>query len=72
MCPYVDEEARRIWSKACNYHKAADLTHKCGNPEACMRRLRDAELVEMGRAVECRSIGIYNIDYWESWQRRNY
>jgi hypothetical protein len=72
MCPYDEEEARRLWSKACNYHRGADLCHECSNPAACERTLRGAELAEEVGAVECRSIGIGNIDYWESWQRRNY
>ena len=71
MCPYVNDEARRIWAKACNYHRGVDLNHNCSNPSACKRRLRDAELVDKTRSVECRSIGIDNIDYWESWQWRN-
>jgi hypothetical protein len=46
MCPHTTEEARRIWSKACNYHRKSDLGHNCSNPSACERRLQEALMVE--------------------------
>jgi hypothetical protein len=42
VCPYQSEEARRLWSKACNYHRG----HDCGNPDACQRRLDEAKSAE--------------------------
>ncbi len=75
MCPFESDEARRLWSKACNYHRGSDRSHVCGNPEACRRRLREAEMATEGtkgtKSIGWRSIGIDNIDYWESWQRGN-
>ncbi len=68
MCPFRDPEARRLWSKACNYHRGSDRNHVCGNPDACMRTLHGAIRAEGIVEIECQEIGIYNIDYWESWQ----
>ena len=70
MCPFESDEARRLWSKACNYHRGSDRSHVCSNPGGCRRRLREAEMAEGARPIG-RSIGIDNIDYWESWQRGN-
>ena len=71
MRPYENDEARRLWSKVCNYHRGIDRSHVCGNPDACRRSLRGAERAEGARNIECRQIGIDNIDYWESWQGGN-
>ena len=68
MCPFRDPEARNLWSKACNYHRGRDRGHVCGNPDACMRKLRQAVRAEGTGEIECQGIGIYNIDYWEGWQ----
>jgi hypothetical protein len=46
MCPHTSEEARRLWSKACNFHRKTDCMHQCGNPAACERTLSEAEVVE--------------------------
>ena len=68
MCPFRGSEARRLWSKACNYHRGSDRSHVCGNPDACMRTLHKAVRAEGIVEIECHEIGIYNIDYWEGWQ----
>jgi len=68
VCPFGNEEARRLWSKACNYHRGRDKSHVCGNPDACTRTLRRALELEGIVMIECQEIGIYNIDYWEGWQ----
>ena len=70
MCPFRAEEARRLWSKACNYHRGSDHGHVCGNPDACMRALREAVRAEGNVEIECQEIGIYNIEYWNGWQER--
>ena len=46
MCPHQSEEARRLWSKACNFHRGTDPTHHCSNPDACERRMEQAVLAE--------------------------
>jgi hypothetical protein len=68
VCPFREPEAQRLWSKACNYHRGRDLGHDCGNPDACMRTLREAVRVEGIVEIECQEIGVHNIDYWEGWQ----
>ena len=68
MCPFGNEEARRLWSKAGNYHRGSDRGHVCGNPAACTRVLRRALELEGIVMIECQEIGIQNIDYWEDWQ----
>ena len=68
MCPFGNEEARRLWSKACNYHRGRDQSHVCGNPAACTKVLRRALEIEGIVMIECQEIGIQNIDYWEDWQ----
>ena len=45
-CPHTSEEARRLWSKACNFHRGSDLSHRCGNPSACLGTIREAEAKE--------------------------
>ena len=35
-----------MWNKACNFHRRADISHECGNPSACTRTMREAELME--------------------------
>lgn len=45
-CPHTSEEARRLWYKACNFHRRSNLSHECGNPSACIRTIREAELME--------------------------
>jgi len=45
-CPHTSEEARRLWHKACNFHRRSNLSHECGNPSACTRTIREAELME--------------------------
>ena len=57
MCPHQSEEARRLWSKACNYHRGSDRGHDCGNPDACQRRLDEAKSAE-----ECR------LQFEEEWR----
>jgi len=42
ICPYDDLLAKKIWSKACNYHRGRDVSHICGNPYACQKRLNEA------------------------------
>ena len=46
MCPYDSEEAQRLWSKACNYHRGTDPSHTCGNPGACRRAMEAARQTE--------------------------
>ena len=46
MYPHTSEEARRLWSKACNFHRKTDCSHHCGNPAACERVLLEAEMME--------------------------
>ena len=46
MCPYENEEARRLWSKACNKCRGTDPDHNCGNPNACLRRFEEARQME--------------------------
>ena len=46
MCPYENPKARRLWGKACNYHRGKDLKWNCGNPAACQRTLDAAKDVE--------------------------
>tara|TARA_B100000287_G_C20116549_1_gene576535 strand:- start:308 stop:502 length:195 start_codon:yes stop_codon:yes gene_type:complete len=41
-CPYSNNEARRLWFKACNYHRGSDFSHRCNNPEACLKRFKEA------------------------------
>ncbi len=43
---YYSEMARRLWEKACNFHRGRDPTHVCGNPAACERRFREADAAE--------------------------
>ena len=45
-CPHTSEEARRLWSKACNFHRGSDLSHRCGNPSACLGTIGEAEAKE--------------------------
>jgi hypothetical protein len=45
-CPHSAEEAKRMWNKACNFHRRTDISHECGNPSACTRTMREAELME--------------------------
>ena len=42
MCPFQSLTARKLWGKACNYHKGTDKGWNCGNPAACERRLSEA------------------------------
>ena len=42
MCPFQSLTARKLWGKACNYHKGTDKGWNCGNPAACERRLNEA------------------------------
>jgi hypothetical protein len=35
-----------MWNKACNFHRRTDTSHECGNPSACTRTMREAELME--------------------------
>jgi len=46
MCPYQSEDARKLWSKACNFHRGANRNHVCGNPGACEQRFREAAVAE--------------------------
>ena len=45
-CPHTSEEAKRLWYKACNFHRRSDISHRCGNPSACKRTMREAEAKE--------------------------
>jgi hypothetical protein len=47
QCPYNNPDARRLWGKACNFHRRSDTNHTCGNPEACERTLAKAWSVEL-------------------------
>ena len=42
MCPYKSPEAKKKWSKACNFSIGVDLNHQCGNALACQRTLEAA------------------------------
>ena len=44
---FICDEARYEWSRACNFHRGADLGHSCANPPACRRRLAEAGRLEM-------------------------
>ncbi len=42
MNPFQSPNARKLWGKACNFHRGSDREWECGNPSACNRRLSEA------------------------------
>ncbi len=42
MSPFQSPNARKLWGKACNFHRGSDREWECGNPSACNRRLSEA------------------------------
>jgi len=51
MYNFKSEKAKKIFSKACAYHRGVMPHWQCGNPAACLRRFDEAysiELVELG------------------------
>jgi len=47
MFGFHSSEALNQWIRACNYHRGANLNHKCKNPSACIERLNLAFSLEM-------------------------
>jgi hypothetical protein len=47
MCPYFSEDAKRLWHKACNFHRGSDLNHVCSNPNACSNTIDKAFAAEL-------------------------
>ena len=44
---YKDPKAKRLWEKACDFHKWIDMDHICTNSWVCQRALDEAWAAEM-------------------------
>ena len=45
-CPHTSEEAKRMWSKACDFHRRTDLSHECDTSAFCTRMVNEAGMME--------------------------
>ena len=45
-CPIHPRRQGGFGSKACNFHRGSDISHRCGNPSACLGTIREAEAKE--------------------------